>query len=58
MITLPNCFKRKCKHFIRSIYIDGEKISEKYSCCAYIKGIPDEIAYGNDLHLEIRGNPN
>lgn len=40
MIKEPYCHKRKCKHFIRSIYIDGEEITEKYSCYAYFDGIP------------------
>jgi len=48
----PKCSIRKCKHFIGA---KGYPESEQAVVCkAYPNGIPDEIAFGNDLHLEPR----
>lgn len=48
----PNCFQRKCKHFL-GIYSPDEKseLGQVPNCAAFPKGIPDEIAYGSDKHL-------
>lgn len=54
MIAEPNCYKRKCKHFLGVIQPDGTEMTEKVYCKAYPNGIPSEIAYGNDKHLTIR----
>ena len=54
MLLEPKCSKRKCKHFIGVLQSDGTELTEKVVCEAYPKGIPDDIAYGNDLHTEIR----
>jgi hypothetical protein len=50
-ILEPNCFKRKCKHFLGVIQPDGNEMSEKVNCSAFLEGIPDEIAYGTNKHL-------
>ena len=46
----PKCFIRKCIHF------DGVKaiseLNHKAVCKAFPKGIPDEIAYGDNLHTK------
>jgi hypothetical protein len=46
--TIPNCFKRKCRHLI--IASDEELFQSKVACRAFPTGIPEEIAYGDNLH--------
>jgi hypothetical protein len=56
MIGEPRCYARKCMWF------EGVKISdtdesteirtERSVCKAFPQGIPDEIAFGNNLHLK------
>ena len=50
MITEPNCSKRNCKHFLGVVQPDGTEASERPNCKAFPRGIPDEIAYGNNKH--------
>ena len=62
MLAEPRCFKRRCINFIGAR--GTKKIAEMRStvdgiilvCKAYPlkdkKGIPHEIAYGNNLHLK------
>jgi hypothetical protein len=47
----PNCFKRRCKHFLGVYSPSGEEVGEVPNCEAFPKGIPNEIAYGIDDHL-------
>lgn len=48
MIAEPKCFIRKCKHFTG---VQGEEeIKQRVVCKAFPDGIPDEIAYGQNLH--------
>jgi hypothetical protein len=54
MILPPNCYERKCIYYSGIIQPDGTEKSEVPSCEAYPLGIPDEIAYGEDLHLKVR----
>ena len=51
MLVEPNCFKRKCKHFlgVRSL---GTEETERNFCKAFSRIIPREIAYGNNKHLK------
>lgn len=42
----PQCFKRKCKHLIGPDPARGI-----VTCKAFPDGIPDDIAYGDNLHL-------
>lgn len=59
MIAPPQCFLRKCSHYIGIISDSlGDEISERPACTAYPNGIPDDIAYGNLLHLEVRSDQN
>lgn len=51
MLLEPNCFKRKCKHYIGVIQPDGTERTEKNACEAFPDGIPTEISYGNNKHL-------
>ena len=46
--------KRNCVYYIGISQPDGVESTEVPICEAYPKGIPDDIAYGEDLHLEVR----
>jgi hypothetical protein len=52
MLAEPKCWKRKCKHNIRVEQPDGTEMTEMVACDGFPYGIPEEIAYGNNLHLE------
>ena len=55
MIKEPNCYKRKCRHFIGAKYVD-EKVSTAAMpiCKAFPDdGIPFEIAYGDNKHTKL-----
>ena len=54
MVDQPNCFKRKCVHFIGVYQPDGTERSEIVICEAYPEGIPNEIAYGDYPHIKVR----
>ena len=54
MLRQPQCSKRNCKYFTGVFQSDGTESTERPACLAYPEGIPDEIAYGEDLHQEIR----
>ncbi len=46
-----NCIKRKCVNYVGEF----ENVTgtwSKHFCKAFLSGIPDEIAYGNNLHLK------
>jgi len=52
----PECYKRQCIHFIGVKTIEEEteehpEIDVNY-CEAFPAGIPDDIAYGDNLHLK------
>lgn len=47
-IQEPNCSKRTCRHLLGVKHANGGQV---VYCTAFPNGIPDEIAYGNDLHL-------
>ncbi len=68
MLSEPNCNKRGCKHFLGhdtfqlepgeslGVSVEGDEPDTEILrniCTAFPDGIPDEIAYGEDLHLEI-----
>lgn len=55
MIIMPKCYDRNCKHFI-GIKSDKGELNERPYCPAYPDGIPDSIADGDDLHLEVRSD--
>jgi len=58
MIDTPKCFKRKCIHFLGVKQPDNTEASEIVYCVAYPDGIPADIAYGDDLHLQVREDQN
>lgn len=53
MLLESNCSTRNCKHYLGIIQPDGSELTERNFCTAFPDGIPDEIAYGDDLHTEI-----
>ena len=52
MLMTPRCYDRKCKHLIGVKQDDGDEETERNVCEAFPDGIPDEIDYGNNKHLE------
>ena len=52
MIEEPRCSIRQCKHLMGVSQPDGTEESEVPFCRAFPTGIPDEIAYGDNLHLK------
>ncbi|MFA5526515.1 MAG: hypothetical protein WC992_06805 [Acholeplasmataceae bacterium] len=50
MIMAPHCFKRKCRHYRGILQPDGTEATEVPYCDAFPEGIPNEIAYGDNLH--------
>ena len=50
MLIEPNCHKRRCVHF-RGAESDGDEITDRVFCAAFPEEIPNEIAYGDNLHL-------
>ena len=52
MLRRPNCHKRKCRYFLGVSQPDGTEDTERATCSAFPDGIPDEIAYGDNEHLE------
>ena len=53
MLPEVNCLNRRCKHFLGAIQPDGTELTEVWNCEAFPEGIPNEIAYGDNLHLEV-----
>ena len=51
MIEEPICFARRCTHFQGVNQSDGTEMTERVVCKAFLKGIPEEIAYGKNKHL-------
>ena len=59
MLGIPKCFERNCKHFLGVRQPDGTEQTEFVYCLAFPDGIPKEIAYGENNHLEkFPGQPN
>ena len=62
MLVEPRCSERNCKHFL-GVRLppdqeefgdtpDEPELGQFVYCAAFPGGIPDEIAYGDNLHLE------
>jgi len=51
MLQEPECHKRKCCHFLGA-FNKGSEATEWVRCTAFPDGIPEEIAFGSNLHLE------
>jgi hypothetical protein len=52
MLAEPRCYTRRCRHFIGVSQPDGTELTERVICRAFPEGIPDEIAYGDNMHLK------
>jgi len=50
MLSEPRCNARRCRHFWG--VSPGPEPEQRPICAAYPEGIPDEIAYGEERHLE------
>jgi hypothetical protein len=53
MLGDPTCWTRECKYYLGIIQPDGTEATEVNNCKAFPDGIPNEIAYGNNKHLEV-----
>ena len=51
MINEPQCYKRRCIH-LTGVKNDGDESTERVVCKAFPEGIPSDIAYGENLHIE------
>ena len=56
MLEEPKCWTRKCRHYLGIIQPDGTEATEVNNCEAFPDGIPNEIAYGDNKHLEVFPN--
>lgn len=58
----PRCFQRGCVHYRGVVWLGKEERSEANFCNAFsadVGGIPEDITYGDNLHLEpIEGQDN
>jgi hypothetical protein len=54
MLAEPRCWERKCKHYTGVYQTDGTEETEVFVCLAFPTGIPNVIAYGDDLHDVVR----
>lgn len=52
MLKQPQCSIRRCIHLMDVFQPDGTEKDERPACRAFPRGIPDEIAYGNNPHTE------
>lgn len=51
VLAEPACFTRRCKHFVGTNVPEVGGV-EKVVCVSFPEGIPDEIAYGDNLHIK------
>jgi hypothetical protein len=59
MLVEAKCYTRHCKYYQGIIQPDGTEMAETNHCKAFPNGIPNEIAYGDNLHdkpLKDQGN--
>lgn len=56
MLHIPKCASRDCIHFLGVRQVERAEEGEFLYCTAYPDGIPDDIAYGEDLHLHVRAD--
>jgi len=54
MLIEPKCYKRRCKYY-NGVYmrVEGNEASEIHICKAFPEGIPFDIAYGSNPHIEV-----
>lgn len=54
MLAEPNCYKRGCRHYLGHTRLEDTDETLVQRCEAYPLGIPEVIAYGDDLHLQVK----
>lgn len=52
MMSKPTCRKRNCVHYLGIRQDNEQEETERVVCTAFPDKIPDEIAYGPNLHLK------
>jgi len=52
MLIQSKCDIRKCKHYIGIKQPDGTEASERHVCEAFPEKIPNDIAFGDNKHLQ------
>jgi hypothetical protein len=52
MLAEPRCWARSCKHYLGVKQAGQDETGEVNYCTAFPSGIPQPIAYGDNLHLE------
>jgi hypothetical protein len=57
MLRESKCWTRRCINFI-GVRNDGDESTERNYCKAFQDGIPNEIAYGDNLHVKPFKNDN
>ena len=50
LLAISNCQERGCKHYDNVLALDD--VNHVHICKAFPNGIPNEIAFGNNLHTE------
>jgi len=50
MLSVPQCWKRRCKNYFGIIQPDYTEQTERNNCKAFPDGIPIGIAYGRNKH--------
>ena len=51
MLAIPRCAERNCRHLQGIIQPDGTEMTEVWACAAFPAGIPEDISFGDNLHL-------
>ena len=52
MLHESKCYSRKCRYYQGILQPDDTEQTEVVYCSAFPEGIPQEIAYGSNKHLE------
>ncbi len=53
MLRESNCYKRRCHWYKGASQPEGSELNEFHYCNAFPNGIPRDISYGDNEHLEV-----
>lgn len=54
MLLEPKCYRRRCVHYEGVILKDeADESTETHVCKAFPEGIPFDISYGSNPHIEV-----